>query len=91
MGLLLLLLHGLLLAFLGLLTLRAVLGVVPLFVRAWEPRGGLRVLAEFVLTLTDPPLRWLQRFVPPVRVGTVSIDLAFTVLYALVALLAGWI
>ncbi len=85
------LLHGVLLAFLALLTVRAVLGLVPLFVRDWEPAGWLRVVAEFVLTLTDPPIRWCQRFLPPVRFGGLQVDLAFTVLYLGVALLSRWI
>ncbi len=78
--------HVALLAFLAVLTLRAVLSWVPLFVRGWEPRGGLRVLAEFVLTVTDPPLRALRRFLPPVRLGGLMLDTAFTVL--LIAVLA---
>ncbi len=85
------LLHGVLAIFLALLTIRAVLGWVPLFVRDWEPKGGLRVVAELVLTLTDPPLRLLQKFLPPIRVGSISFDTAFTVLFVLVLLLLGWI
>ena len=69
MGLILLLVHWALLAFLALLTARAVLALGPLLVRDWEPKGALRVIAEFVLTVTDPPVRFLQRFLPPVRLG----------------------
>ncbi|MCB0911120.1 MAG: YggT family protein [Propionibacteriaceae bacterium] len=85
------LLHGALVIFLALLTIRAVLGWVPLFVRDWEPQGGLRVVAELVLTLTDPPLRLLGKFLPPIRVGGISFDTAFTVLFVLVLVLVGWI
>ncbi len=91
MGLLLVVVHWVLLVFLALLTVRAVLGWIPLFVRNWEPRGGLRVIAEFVLTLTDPPIRLLSRFVPAVRVGGLQLDLAFTVLYVAVLVLLRWI
>lgn len=91
MALIGILLHGALVIFLALLTVRAVLGWVPLFVRDWEPRGGLRVVAEFVLTLTDPPLRFLARFLPPVRLGGISFDTAFTVLFVLVLVLLRWI
>lgn len=85
------LLHGVLVVLLALLTLRAVLGLVPLFARDWEPKGGLRVLAEFVLTVTDPPVRLVQRFVPPLRLGGVQVDLAFTLVYVGVALLLRWL
>lgn len=91
MGLILIVIHWALLALLALLTLRAVLGWVPLFVRGWEPTGALRVLAEFVLTLTDPPLRFLQRYLPPVRLGGVQLDLAFTVAYIAVLVGLRWL
>jgi len=91
MGLVGFLIHWALLAFLALLTVRAVLGWVPLFVRGWEPRGVVRVVAEFVLTLTDPPLRVLQRVLPPVRLGGVQVDTAFSVLYIAVLVLLRWL
>lgn len=63
------------------LTARAVLSLVPLFAPAWQPRGVSLVLAEGVYTLTDPPLRFVGRFIRPVRVGEVALDLGFLVLY----------
>jgi YggT family protein len=33
-----------------------------------------------VFTITDPPLRFVRRFVPPLRLGGISLDLAFLVL-----------
>ncbi|HRA76904.1 MAG TPA: YggT family protein [Propionicimonas sp.] len=63
------------------LTARAILSLVPLFIRDWQPRGVLLVVAEFIYTLTDPPLRRLRRIVPPVQLGGVQLDLAFLVLY----------
>ncbi len=91
MGLILLVVHWALLAFLALLTARAVLALGPLLVRDWEPKGALRVVAEFVLTVTDPPVRFLQRFLPPVRLGDLQLDTAFTVLYIAVLVLLRWI
>ncbi|MFT4109936.1 YggT family protein [Propionicimonas sp.] len=91
MGPVLLIVHGLCVVFLALLTLRAVLSLVPLFIRDWEPAGGLRVLSELVGTLTDPPLRALRRFLPVVRLGDLHIDVAFTVLYLAIALLVSWL
>lgn len=91
MALIGLLLHWVLVGFLALLTIRAVLGWVPMFVRDWEPQGALRVVAELVLTLTDPPLRLLQRVLPPIRLGGVVLDTAFTVLYVAILVLLRWI
>ena len=42
--------------YLMVLTVRAVLSLIPLFVRDWQPRGVILVIAEFVYTLTDPPV-----------------------------------
>ena len=42
------------------------------------------VLAEFVFTATDPPLRLLRRFIPTLRLGSVALDLSFMVLFFVV-------
>ncbi|HOC12757.1 MAG TPA: YggT family protein [Propionicimonas sp.] len=68
-------------AYLVILTVRLVLGWLPVLIRGWEPRGWLSVVAEFVYTVTDPPLRALGRVLKPLRVGDLQIDLAFLVLY----------
>lgn len=47
---------------------------------SWRPKGPVLVLAEISMTLTDPPLKFIRRFIKPVRLGMFSIDLAWTVL-----------
>ena len=76
-----LILWYLLWAYLAILMVRAVLSFVPLFVRDWQPRGVGLVVAEFVYTLTDPPLRFMRRIIPPIRIGSTSWDLGFLVLF----------
>ena len=63
---------------------RLVLDYVQLFARSWEPRGPILVLAEAIYTVTDPPLKFLRRFIPPLRLGQVSLDLSFLVLVLLI-------
>jgi YggT family protein len=76
---------GLLLwAYLGVLSVRAVLSWMPLLIRGWRPVGVIRVILEVVSVLTDPPLRLLGRFLPAVRLGTVNLDLGFLLLYVVV-------
>ena len=65
---------------------RLVLDYVQLFARSWEPKGPMLVLAEAVYTVTDPPLRFLRRFIPPLRLGQVSLDLSFLVLVLMIGL-----
>ena len=72
--------------FLILLFARMILSWVPVLVRDWEPRGPLLVAAEFVYSITDPPLRALRKVLRPVRIGTVMLDLAFIGLFILVSL-----
>jgi len=75
-------------AYLGLLTARAALSWMPVLIRDWRPVGPLQVVAEAVATLTDPPLKFLGRFVPVLRLGQVNLDLAFLLLYLAVLWLA---
>jgi len=44
------------------------------------------VLAEAIFSVTDPPLRFLRKFMKPLRVGGVGFDMAFLVLFLLVIL-----
>lgn len=76
-----------LLAYLAVLFARMILSWVPMFSPNWQPRGAMLVVAEVIYTLTDPPLRFLRRFIPSVRVGTVMLDLGFMVLWLLVLVL----
>lgn len=79
-------LSGLISLYLYILVARAVLSIVPLFAPDWRPKGVVLVLAEAVYTVTDPPLRALGRVVKPVRLGTVSLDLGFILLWVLLLL-----
>jgi len=81
MALIFVAIHWVLWSYLAILTVRMVLSVLPLLIRQWEPRGVLLVIAEFTYTLTDPPLRFLRRFLPTVRLGSLALDLPFVVLY----------
>ena len=46
----------------------------------YRPSGAMAVAFEFVYTVTDPPLRLLRRFIPPLTIGRVMLDLSFLVL-----------
>jgi YggT family protein len=74
----------LLLVFFILLIIRLVLDYIQMFARSWRPSGVVLVLAELVYTVTDPPLRALRKVIPPLRIGSVSVDLSFLVLIILV-------
>ena len=66
---------------------RIVFDWIRIFAREWRPRGPVLLVAEPVYTLTEPPLRALRKVIPPLRLGGVSLDLSFMVLFFLVYLL----
>ncbi|MEU5879635.1 YggT family protein [Spirillospora sp. NPDC047279] len=77
-------LSALLYIFLLFLIGRLILEVLQSFARSWRPTGVVLVIAEATYTVTDPPLKLLRRFIPPVRLGNVALDLSFTVLILVV-------
>jgi YggT family protein len=66
---------------------RLVLEFVQNFTRSWSPQGFVLVLAEVVYTITDPPLRFLRRFIKPIRLGSIALDLSFMLLFFFVLIL----
>jgi hypothetical protein len=61
---------------------RVILDWSQFFARGWRPTGILLVIANVLYALTDPPIRWIGRYVPPLRVGGgMAIDVGFMVLF----------
>ena len=73
--------------FLGLLLVRLVVDWVQVFARSWSPRGVVLFLLEIVYTVTDPPIMFVRRFVPPLRLGSVALDTSFLIVLVAVYLL----
>lgn len=57
----------------------------------WRPRGLVLVIAELTFTVTDPPIRFVRRFVKPLRIGAVAIDFAWTIVLFAVYLAMSWV
>ncbi len=74
--------------FLLVLIARLIFDWVMVFARDFRPRGVLAAFLEIIYSLTDPPLRALRRVVPPLRLGSVAIDLGFIILFIAVQVLA---
>lgn len=47
------------------------------------------MFVESIYSVTDPPMRFVGRYVPPLRLGGVSIDLSFIVLFMVVRFFSG--
>jgi YggT family protein len=77
----------LVLLFLNILLARFAMSWVMSIGRRWRPGRGAAAALEIVWSVTDPPLKTLRRVIPPLRLGTVNVDLAFIVLLVIVFLL----
>lgn len=69
------------------LIVRLVFDYITMFARDWRPTGPVLVLAEALYSLTDPPLNAIRRVVPPLRLGSISLDLGFLILIFAVSIL----
>jgi len=68
--------------FVGLMFARLVVDWTMMFARNWRPRGAVAAVLEVAYSATDPPLRALRRVIPPLRLGSFALDLAFIVVLA---------
>ncbi len=59
---------------------RLIIDYVRMFARNWRPKSGLIALFEVIYAITVPPMRFVGRLIPPLRLGGVSLDLSFIVL-----------
>jgi len=71
------------------LFIRLIVDYARLFARNWRPNSFLITFFEFIYAVTDPPMKFVGRFVPPLRIGGVSLDLSFIVLLIAISLLKG--
>jgi len=60
---------------------RLIFDYVQMFSRTWRPKGPILYLVEAIYTVTDKPMKLVGRFVPPLRLGSVSLDMSFIVLF----------
>ncbi|HEY2077922.1 MAG TPA: YggT family protein [Streptosporangiaceae bacterium] len=73
--------------YLLMLIVRLIFSWIQVYAREWHPKGFLLVVAEGVYSATDPPLRFLRRYIPTLRLGNVALDLSFMLLFLVVYVL----
>jgi len=91
LSILLQVLYLLLYAFFLTLITRFIMGYVLQFGRRWQPGRGAAAAMELVWSVTDPPLKALRRVIPPLRLGTVSLDLSSLVLLVILFVLMDFV
>jgi len=87
MGVIFSLLYWVLNLFLIALVGRLILDYVRIFSPNWRPSGVILALAELIYSVTDKTLSFVRQFVPPLRLGGISLDLSFIVVFFVVQLL----
>ena len=58
---------------------RIIIDYIRMFARNWRPNAIFLAIFEFIYSITDKPMRFVQRFIPPLRIGGVALDLSFIV------------
>jgi YggT family protein len=66
---------------------RLVLDYVRVFSPSWRPTGFILWLATTIYAITDPVVNFVRKFVPPLRLGPVALDLSFIVIFVAVQIL----
>ena len=66
---------------------RIIIDYVRMFKRDWRPSPFISSIFEVIYSITDPPMKFVQRFVPPLRVGGIALDLSFIVILIALSLL----
>jgi YggT family protein len=84
MGILVLVVGIVLNIFLVMLIARMIISWIQAYARDWHPTGVVLIIAESIFTVSDPPLKFLGRYIRPIRIGRVSLDLSFTVLFIVI-------
>jgi YggT family protein len=65
------------------LVLRVIIDYIRLFARSWRPNTFLLGIFEVIYTVTERPMAFVRRYIPPLRIGGVGIDLSFIILWAM--------
>lgn len=60
---------------------RVVLSWVTMLARDWRPSGASLFVVEAIYTVTDPPVRFVRRIIPPLTIGQIRFDVAIIVLF----------
>jgi len=70
------------------LVARVVLSWVMLLTQ-YRPTGAMAVVFEFVYLLTDPPTKFINRYIPLLGAGRMQFDIGFLLLIIVTQVLAG--
>src|SRR5690606_29809654 len=79
--------QGILWMFMVLLIVRLIVDWIQVFARSWQPTGPVLVVLEIVFSITDPPIKAVRKVIPPLRLGSIALDVSFILVFIVVILL----
>lgn len=68
---------------------RIIIDYIRMFARNWRPNALLIGIFEVIYAITERPMAFVRRFIPPLRLGGVALDLSFIVLLIAINLAQG--
>lgn len=63
------------------LVIRIIFDITQQYARFWRPKGAALLLTMSVYAVTDPPIKWLQKRIPPLQLGGVALDMGFLITF----------
>jgi len=63
------------------LVIRIIFDITQQYARFWRPKGPALLLAMSVYAVTDPPIKAIQKRVPPLQLGGVALDMGFLITF----------
>lgn len=63
------------------LIIRIIFNITESYARNWRPKGLVLMIAMAIYSITDPPLRWLNRKIPPLNLGGIALDMGFVIVF----------
>lgn len=71
--------HYLLLLYFFILWGRFILDLVRNFSRGWRPTGFGLLVSELIYAATDPPIKFVRKVIPTIRIGGLALDFAWSI------------
>lgn len=68
------------------LVIRIIFDITQQYARQWRPKGLALAVAMAAYAATDPPIRWLQRKIPPLNLGGIALDMGFIIVFLAVVI-----
>lgn len=66
---------------------RLIIEMIQSFSKHFAPPRWFMVVAEVFFVVTDPPIKFLRKFIPPLPLGGVALDVSVIVLFLVLAIL----